>query len=121
MSILSFIKKVCVQDAIYWEYLGSDGVGGSEYEDPADIKVRWDDHTQIIAESNGKELRMDAQILSPIDLKEQSIVKLGLAADLTPGVEVADVEEAYEIKRMDRHPLFKSTTMDVFMAYLGRR
>lgn len=121
MSILAFIKKVCVQDAVYWEYIGSDGAGGSEFEAPTDIKVRWDEYSEVFSDSNGKEIVSDAQLLVPDDLKEQSRVRLGLVADLPVGESVEEIDGVYEIKRMNRHPLFRSTTMDVFMAYLGRR
>jgi len=128
MSVLSFIEKVCVQDAVYWAYEGSDGFGGTEFADPVDIKVRWDSHTEVMAQNNGKEFVSNAQVLTPTDLLEQSVIKLGTVAELELAVlngELNDypadprvLDGAFEIKRMDRHPLFRSATMDVFVAYL---
>lgn len=119
MSIKKFIQKVCVQDAIYWAYLGPDGMGGSEYESPAEIVVRWDEHTEVVSDSHGKEFLSSAQVLVPHDLKEQSLLMLG-TLDQIPNVDDPnDAPGSFEIKKMDRHPLFMSKTLDVFMAYLG--
>lgn len=118
MSITSFIKKVCVQDAIYWEYDGPDGMGGAEFKDPVEIKVRWDEGTEIVSDSDGREFVSNAQVIVTRDIKEQSYLCLGLLDSLPKNPEPRNTDGAYEIKSMDRHPLFKSKTMDVFIAYL---
>jgi len=118
LSITRFIKDVCVQDAVYWEYDGPDGMGGSEFKDPTEIKVRWDESTEIVSADNGQEFVSDAQVLTPNDLTEQSYIYLGALDSLPASPEPPNTDGAHEIKSMDRHPLFKSTTLDVFIAYL---
>lgn len=118
MSIKKFIKEVCVQDAVYWEYDGPDGFGGSEFKAPTDIKVRWDEETEVVSNNKGEEFISDAQVLTPNDLVEQSYLMLGTVASLPANPDPADTDGAYEIRSMDRHPLFKSESFDVFIAYL---
>lgn len=117
-SIKRFIKDVCVQDAVYWEYNGPDGFGSVEFADPTEIKVRWDDKVDVKSDSNGKEFVSKAEVLTPQDLKEQSYLYLGTLSELPANPAPGDVTDAYEIKAMDRYPLFKSKTLDVFLAYL---
>lgn len=117
MSIKSFIRKVCRQKAVYWEYDGPADGGGAVFKDPEEIKVRWDESTEIVSDRQGKEFMSNAQLLTPGDLKEQSYVWLGELAEL-PSQHPQEIENAFEIKKMDRHPLFRSKTLDVFIAYL---
>lgn len=119
MSITSFIKKVCVQSAVYWEYNGTDEFGSATFKTPVDILVRWDEKTQILSDNQGKEYVSDAEVLSPQDLLEQSYIMLGQLADLPSDPNPKETDGAFEIKAMDRHPLFKSKTLDVFIAYLS--
>lgn len=118
MSIVKFIEQVCQQDAVYWQFTGIDGFNTPQFEDPVDIKVRWDEKTEIISDNDGKEYISRAQIVTPNDLVEQSYIRLGTVEDLPNEDEPRDITGAFEIKKMDRFPLFKSTTLDVFMAYL---
>lgn len=118
MAIKEFIQRVCVQDAVYWEYTGVDEFGSSTFKDPTEIKVRWDDSTEIQTTSNGKEFISMAEVLTPQDLTEQSYLYLGTLASLPADPEPLDTDKAYEIKAMDRHPLFAGTSNVVFIAYL---
>ena len=117
MSIKSFIRKVCVQPAVYWEYNGVDGFSNPSFLDPVAVNVRWDEKTEVISDSQGREYVSRAQILTPDDMKEQSYIWLG-DLDEVPEGDPRNIENAFEIKKMDRTPLFKSTTFDVFIAYL---
>lgn len=118
MGILQFIETVCVQDAVYWEYTGTDEYGGPEFDAPIEVKVRWDEETRIITNQYGKTLSVKATVLTPRDFEEQSFLHLGTLDNLPPSPEPQDLENAYEIKSMERHPLFRSKTNDVFIAYL---
>ena len=118
MSILSFIKRVCVQPAVYWQYDGSDGQGGSKFLDPVEISIRWDEGTEVVSDSRGQEFVSRTQVLTPDDLVEQSYLKLGSLSEINEELSPMNIVGAFPIKKMDRYPLFRSTTLDVFMAYL---
>lgn len=119
MSILSFIRRVCVQPAVYWEYAGTDEFSSPKFYPPRQIKVRWDESTEVVSDSNGREFMSHAQVIVPENLKEKSYLWLGdQINDLPPDPIPVELEGAFEIKKMDRHPLFRSSTFDVFMAYM---
>lgn len=119
MSIKSFIRQVCVQEAVYFEYLGTDEYSVPKFAAPKQIKVRWDETAEVTSDNQGREFISHAQVLTPQDLKEQSYLWLGnLINDLPPEPNPVELDQAFEIKKMDRVPLFKSTSFDVFMAYL---
>lgn len=118
MSITSFIRKVAVQTVVYWEFEGLDQFSSPQFADPVERKVRWDETSEVVSDSNGREFVSRAQLLIPDDMKEQSYVWLGELADLPANPDPLETQGAYEIKKMDRHPLFRSQTLDVFIAYL---
>lgn len=119
MSITKFIERVCVQDAVYWEFDGVDEYSSSKFKNPVEVSIRWDEKTEIVSDNDGREYISRAQVLTPNDLLEQSYLRLGTIADLPNGVDrPQDISGAFEIKKMDRYPLFKSQTLDVFIAYL---
>lgn len=118
MSIQSFIKRVCVQTAVYWEYKGPDGYGGVEYADPVEIACRWDDTAEVVSDRDGVEFVSQAEVLVTQDLKERSRVMLGKLSDLPVDPDPLNIEDSYEIKRMSRHPEFRSTTFDIFLMYV---
>lgn len=119
MSITKFIRRVCVQDAVYWEHDGMDSFSNPKFKAPVEVTVRWDEKSEIVSDNNGREFVSRAQVLTPDNMVEQSYLRLGTIADLPAGVdEPRDIVGAWEVKKMDRHPLFKSKTLDVFIAYL---
>lgn len=118
MSILSFIKKVCTQKAIYWEYEGVDAYSRPQVKEAREINVRWDEKTEVKSDNTGKEFVSRAQILSPENLKEQSYIMLAPLDSVPIEPDHTEFEEAYQIRLMERTPLFRSPTQDVFMAYL---
>jgi len=119
MSLRQFIRSVCVQDAVYWEEDGQDGMGGVKFKAPVEIKVRWDDSSETVADKNGVEFVSRAVILVPDNLKERSRLYLGTLASLGgPALDPLVIEDTYELRKMDRHPEFRSTTFDVFIGYV---
>ncbi len=120
MGIEKFIRKVCVQVAVYWPSPEPDGYGGMSYDDPEEVAVRWDDTTEVVTSSEGKEIVSRAKILTPHDLEEQGRLYLGRLTDLTDDQrnDPQLVEKAYEIKRFDRVPMVMSDEVFIRTAYL---
>lgn len=120
MSIKSFLKKVCVQDAIYWKLKGYDGYGGKEYEEPRLIKCRWTDTTKQITNKNGEVTVCKAEILVTEDIEVGGFLYLGDFIGITNEhrVNPQTLSGAYEIKRVDKIPLFRSKTEFVRKVYV---
>ncbi len=119
-GITRFIKRVCVQTAVYWEAKGSDGYGGMSYEIPVEIKCRWDGKSQVIVASDGKEIVSQAQLLVTEDLGVESRVMLGTLEELLAGAwfDPLKAEGTYEVLKIDKTPLFRSTSEFVRKVYL---
>jgi len=118
--LIKFIQSVTVQTAVYWGTPTPDGYGGKTFADPVEIKCRWDGITQMIKGADGREIVSRASILLIQDVDEGGYIFLG---SLT-GLDSADEDnpeqaaEAWEILKLDKTPLFRSTTEFVRVCYL---
>lgn len=120
MSIIKFIKKICVQSAVYWSPPTGEGVFG----EPREIKCRWQGKDRIIYNNFGDELVSKADVLITEVLEMEGWLYLGTLANIEDlsGVDSSnpmDVPGAYKIIAMDTTPLIKSTTEFVRTIYLG--
>lgn len=131
MSLQGFLKKVCVQTATYWGNPQADGYGGTNYDDPVEVRVRWDNVSKLVTDAKGKELLCRAEVLvagrleddgtvTPLDLEVDGRLYLGSLDDLDSGQEAdpMSIDEAWIIRRFDKCPEFKSTTKFVRTAFL---
>lgn len=82
MSIPNFIKKICVQPAVYWGSPEEDGFGNKIFANPVEILVRWEEKQRLVTALNGKEITSKASILSPVDLDIEGYIYLGTLASL---------------------------------------
>ena len=127
-GIEKFIKSVCVQTAVYWGNPQPDGFGGSTFDDPVEIPVRWEEKMQTITGTDGKEFVSSTEVLVTDDYDLGGFLMLGSLNDLeSSGTESSDVisplelSNTYEIKHRDRIPMIKSTTVFVRKLYLSPR
>ena len=119
MSILSFIKKVCVQTAVYWGNPSSDGFGKFNYAEPIEIFVRWDEKSKLITLKNGENYISKAEVLVQQDLTLGGYLYLGFLSDLESNpINPITVLGSYKIIGFDKTPLIKSATKFVRTAYL---
>ena len=120
MSILSFIRKVCVQDAVYWGSPTPDGYGGLTFDPPKIIKCRWDSVVKNILSDEGKLFVSQAEVLVTEDLEVGGYLYLGDMIGFTNEhrVDPQTVTGAYPIKRITKNPLFRSEDKFVRVVYL---
>ena len=120
MSILNFIKRVCVQPAVYWEPSGYTGFGSAEYHEPREIMVRWDDVAEKITNNNGEEVVSRSRLLVQEQLAFKGYLWLGELKDVTieKRFDPRLLEDAYEIQRTLKTPLFRSVYKFVYEVYL---
>lgn len=119
MSIISFISKVCVQDAVYWAPGTPDGYGGNTWTS-TQIKVRWDGVSESITNKYGKEIISSAKVMVQQALNVEGFLYLGTLASLTTPQKANPklVNTAYPIQKLEMTPLFKSATKFVYQIYL---
>lgn len=123
--LIRFIKKVCVQDAVYWSAPTPDGFGGMSFATPISIKCRWTDKVQVIKWQSAyvptsNEFISYAEILLTEDVQLQGVLWLGDISTLTDTQKANPftIAGAREIKTIERIPLFRSSTEFVKKVYL---
>lgn len=119
MGIISFVKYVCVQDAIYWEYDGSDGMD-KKYKAPVAIKCRWDGSTKLLRKYDADTDVQVREVLLTQEVKTKSFLALGNVGDVTP--EQAEdpllFPDAFEVHKSFITPLFRSKDKFVYEVHL---
>jgi len=122
MGIISFIEKVCVQTAVYWAPATKDGYNQTAFSTGVDVLVRWDDSTEKITNSRGKEIVSNAELMVPqsYGVEDEGYFYLGSLADLSAEQQAnpKKVNESYPIQKIEKNPLFKSTDDFVYTIYL---
>lgn len=118
MSILSFIKKISVQDAVYWGPPTSDGVSDT-FPTPEEIKCRWDGSAKLITDKKGRQYVCMSEIMSPAECELGGLIYLGTLESLTAEqlATPRDYAEIFEIQKVEKTPLFGSATQFVFTTY----
>lgn len=94
MSIISFIKKVCVQTAVYWGNPVEDGFGNKIFDLPIEIKVRWEGKQRLVTAMNGKEIISKASFISPSELAIEGYIYLGTLLELDNKYDESDYLES---------------------------
>lgn len=119
MSIISFISKVCVQDAVYWAP-GTDNGFGEKTWTVTQIKVRWEGGSDTIINKYGKEVVSSAKVMVQQELNVDGFLYLGTLSSLTTSQKENPllVDTAYPIQKLEITPLFKSATKFVYQIYL---
>jgi len=120
MGIIKFIEKVCAQTAVYWGSPVEDGYGKHTYADPVEIACRWDGIVKVVTDKDGKEIVSRARLLLTQEVDEEGFLFLGNLDDLDSEGEEdpLTVDGAYQIIRLDKTPLFRSTDEFVYEVYL---
>lgn len=120
MSIETFIKRVCVQTAVYWGGPTPDGYGGLDFDDPVEISVRWDDSTELITTADGTQYACRAKVLVTQDVDLDGYLYLGELDDLDSEDydDPKSVDNVYRIRRFDKVPMIRKTDEFVRTVYL---
>lgn len=132
MAIDQFIRKVCVQTAVYWAAPVPDGYGGNKFNYPVEVKVRWGNEEEKLPVTKSQGFHDDqtiknyTEILTPTDLELGGWIWLGELTDLESQISPItlltispkDVANCYEIKKFSKIPMIFSKTVFVRKAYI---
>lgn len=120
--IENVVAKFAVQTAIYWANPTRDGDGNTTFDSPVDILVRWDDKTQVVTDSQGKEKVSRAEILSNQEMSELEYLFLGSISDFASGADLSNpktIAGAYQIITKTKVPMVRKTDDFVRTYFLG--
>ena len=119
-GIEKFIEKVAVQTAVYWGVPINDGYGGFSFSWPVEIKVRWEDKTEVLTASDGSQYVSKARLLVTQDVDVDGYLYLGSLADLN-SAQLTDptlVPAVWKIRRFDKVPMIFKTDEFVRTVYI---
>lgn len=125
MGIQGFISSKLNQKAVYWGNPKEDGYGGKTWDDPVEIRCRWQDMQQTILEANGEVGLSRAVVFTEVDMEENGLILLGELDELldssgqsTGEINLSDLENVWLIKRWEKTPALNDTTNFLRKAYL---
>lgn len=128
MSIISFIKRVTVQTCVYWGNPVDNGFGGKTFDAPVELKCRWESKVMLSEDKtytkSGELVIPKSEVLLNQEVDENGYLYLGTLDELYDSADSsgetlvpAEIQGAYVIKRIEKIPLFRSTTKFVYTAY----
>ena len=127
MGIADFVSRLCEQDAVYWGNPQDNGYGGFTYDDPVEIKCRWEDSNEVISmagqDRKSRELVSKAQVWVVQDVDEEGYLYLGTldSTDALSSAEEANpatVDTAYKILKFEKTPEHRRSNKFIRKAYL---
>ena len=120
MSIETFLARTCTQLCVYWGSPVNDGTGGFTFADPVELKCRWEETEQIVADKEGNTITSRALVYLLQDVDEEGMLYFGTLNNLDSDQEdnPISIEGAYYIKRFQKTPALGSTTAFLRKAFL---
>lgn len=118
----NLVVSACVQTAVYWGNPVKDGTGGFTYDEPVEIKCRWEDKWQLVKnETMNTELLSRAAMFVLQDVEEDAVVFLGTLNDLSSEAveDPLSQDHVWIIKQFEKYPALHSTTEFVRKVYLS--
>jgi hypothetical protein len=119
-------ERFCVETCVYWGSPVNDGYGGFTFDDPIEIKCRWENKSEVNVGwlSTGfpaNLLLSKASVLVLQDLDLEGYLYLGKLTDFDSSVDTSkpiEIPGAYVIHRFDKIPMVRKTDEFVRTAWL---
>ena len=106
MSIANYLKRICVNTAVYWGAPTNETDGSLSYASPIEIKCLWKEAIKMIKDNEGKEIVSNATVYVLQDLDNNGMLFYGELVDLSleEKNDPKQRTEAYEIKLFTKTP-----------------
>ena len=120
MSIVDTITKRCVQTAVYWGNPQHDVYSNLTFDEPIEVKCRWENRTVLLTSAKGEVAGSRAGVFVLQDMDEEGYLYLGTLDDLD-SAQCDDpklVDGAFSIKQFEKVPVLGSTTDFIRRAFL---
>lgn len=100
------IERFLKQTAVWWQIYGHDAQGHRQFEEPVEIKCRWEDLSEEFADPNGQTRISRSKVLVERDLGIGDLLLLGTMDDVVFPDEPLHEENGHvmEIQRFDKIP-----------------
>ncbi len=106
MSFEAFMKRACIQTAVYWSAPASTEDGSNTFAAPTEISCLWKDKITLMRDNEGRDIISKASVHVLEDIDEQGMLFLGALTDLSTAqkADPRKVSDAYEIKVFVKTP-----------------
>ncbi|KKL85034.1 hypothetical protein LCGC14_1958750 [marine sediment metagenome] len=106
MSFEAFMKRACIQTAVYWNAPVAAEDGSNTFATPTEISCLWKDKITMMRDNDGKDIISKASVHVLEDIDEMGMLFLGTLADLSTAqkADPRKVSNAYEIKVFVKTP-----------------
>ena len=101
----TFMRQRCV----YWAPAGTDDSGNPKYEDPVELKCRWEDNVQEYMDPAGNRMVSNAQVFVPVKVETRGVLWRGRYDDVEDYTDPFANPDAYEIRRYTEQPNIRAT------------
>lgn len=120
MSIFEVLARAAVSTAVYWAAPSLDEYGTRFYPTPEEIKVRWEDRTELVIERGGEKWTSSSQVYVLQDVDLDGYLYLGELLSLDPSGQdnPETVAQAKRIRRVDKITSLADVSVVVRVAYL---
>ena len=106
------MAKRCAQTAVYWANPVNDGFNHFTFDDPIEIKCRWQDKIQILGQPDETQMISRAIALVTQDMTVDGLLWLGTLSQLSSiqRTEPHQIPNICIIKRFEKSPFVGSST-----------
>lgn len=119
-GVEKLLTKRLTQTAVYWANPVNNGFGSNTYDDPIEIKCRWEDKDQILSEDAQEKEITRAIVFVDRKVKVNELLWLGTLNDLDSEQEVdpSTITNIGIVKRCEDTPRLGSNDVFLHKAFL---
>lgn len=98
-----------LEDATYWSPAGNDGYGGTAFNSPTAVKVRWQNRAVLFRDAEGRERTSEAVVYIDQDVETGGYLYRGVSAAAEPVDDAKEIRQRAESPALDNsYSLYKA-------------
>ncbi len=118
MSLSNKIVSLCNQTAVYWSNPTNTGIGNYTFDEPYEIKCRWEDVSETVKTRDGREIISRSKVWTLEDIDEEGYLYLGTFDDFESDIPNPNhIQKAYKVMKFEKAPHLNGTEF-LRIAYL---
>lgn len=121
MSLIDHIEQLYTETIVYWGNPTNDGFGAFTFDDPVEIKCRWENKEQIVSKADEKAVIFRSIIFVLQDVDTDGLIWRGSLDDLTDTQEAdpRNISDIMIIKRFEKTPAIRAQNSYLRKAFLS--
>lgn len=99
-----YLERVLKEKAVYWKCTGRDKNGQPIYDDPIEVKCRWEDQAKLFMNAQGQEEVSRAEVMVDRSMPLDSVLWYGSLNQVSNLVNPLSNEDAWHVRYFKRIP-----------------